>query len=443
VRVRDLRHGGLARQSVTTYAFSAAILVLNLFAGVLVARVLGTGGRGELAAITNAGAWIAVLFSMGTFQAMTYHQSRHPADAGRLISTWLVLLLPSAALAIVAGELLIPAVFAAQSGEAIDLARIYIPLAIPMLMIWDRANAVLLGDQDFAFWNMMRLAHPALLALAYVVLWQVDTFFVSAAAVSYLVVTALVAGVALLRPLRRHRLARPSLGLGRKTLWYGVRGQAADALTVMNIRLDLFIMPAFLGASSVGLYSIATNVSYIIVWLSGPISVLVLPIAARAGAGAGEQGSGSVIRSVHLVLGVGLVLALVLGLLADVALSAVYGSDFGGSALPLRLLLPGSVLFAAAHVLEAGLYAANRPFTAVVPQLLGLVVTVAGLLVFLEAGGIKAAAIVSSVSYSLVFLVALILYRRVTELPWTAFLPRGLLRRGHPRSREPAEEVRG
>jgi hypothetical protein len=54
------------------------------------------------------------------------------------------------------------------------------------------------------------------------------------------------------------------------------------------------------------------------------------------------------------------------------------------------------------------------------------------LFVFLRSGGITAAAIVSTVSYATVFAAMLIAYKRVSDTPWSAFVPsparlRGLL----------------
>ncbi len=112
-----------------------------------------------------------------------------------------------------------------------------------------------------------------------------------------------------------------------------------------------------------------------------------------------------------------------LALLARPLLGLVYGDDFRDAAEPLLLLLPGAVLFAGSSIVTAGLYAANRPFTATVTQLLGMIVTVVGLLVFLRTGGVNAAAIVSSAAYTTVFVATLIAYKRVTGLSWSWFAP--------------------
>ena len=94
-------------------------------------------------------------------------------------------------------------------------------------------------------------------------------------------------------------------------------------------------------------------------------------------------------------------LAIVLAVLARPLLGLVYGDDFRDAAEPAAAdLLPGAVLFAGSSILGAGIYAAGRPFTATVTQVLGMIVTVVGLFVFLRTGGITAAALVSTASYA-------------------------------------------
>ena len=189
---------------------------------------------------------------------------------------------------------------------------------------------------------------------------------------------------------------------------------------LVNQRLDLFIIPAFLSASTIGLYSVATNIASIVITVAGAISVIVLPAAARRDR---EAGNRLVIVSLHVTLLLGAVMAVAIAVSADLLLPLIYGSDFDGSALPLRLLLPGAVLYAGAGILWSGLYAANRPLTATVTQVPGLVVTIAGLLIFLPGNGIEAAAIVSTVSYTSSSWPLSMLYRRAVGLPWRAFKP--------------------
>ena len=141
------------------------------------------------------------------------------------------------------------------------------------------------------------------------------------------------------------------------------------------------MLPAFVAAASVGLYSVATNVSLIVFTLANTFAALVVPAAAGDARRGSRQGD-------RLVLGGhgrG-------GRRWPWACSCSPGRCSGsctatpseGAATSLRLLLPGAVLFAGSSIISAGVYAAGRPFTATVPQLLGMAVTVIGLFVFLR-----------------------------------------------------------
>jgi O-antigen/teichoic acid export membrane protein len=122
------------------------------------------------------------------------------------------------------------------------------------------------------------------------------------------------------------------------------------------------------------------------------------------------------------VLLIGIAIALPLWVLAEAALELVYGADFGAAAPALRILLPGEVLDAAAMVLWSGLLAANRPFLSSVAAAPAAILTLVGLLLFLDQGGIEAAAIVSTCAYTVVFAISLLLYRHVAKLRWRDFV---------------------
>jgi O-antigen/teichoic acid export membrane protein len=410
--------GGLVRAGAITYGLNGATLLVNLATGILVARELGAAGRGELAAILALGQVVGWAFAMGGQQAAAYHLARHPRDGGRLIGSWLVVMVPAGAVGVVVGTLVLPTLFAAQTADAIALGQLYM-LAVAAEVVFEFGVGVLLGDHDFTFVNLLRLAYPAGVAVVLVVLWQLGELSVASAVAAYGALLAVSTAVVLLRTVGRHGVRAPSVPLLRTTVWYGLRAHTTNFGQMMNARLDLLILPAFLVGSSVGLYSVATNVSLIVVHLAGALALIVLPAAARQGA----DGSRTVVASLHATLALGVVLALGLAGVATVALQSIYGPVFVAAAEPLRILLPGCVLFAAAGVLLSGLNAANRPFTAAVAQGVGLAVTVVGLLLFLRGGGITAAALVSTTSYTVVFAFALVLYKRAAGLPWRGFLP--------------------
>jgi O-antigen/teichoic acid export membrane protein len=416
--IRRLLTRPLVRQGALSYVFTAGILVVNLITGILAARVLGADGRGELTAVSTITLILVYLFAFGGARAVAYHQARHPEDGPRLLGTWFLLSLPLSALGVIVGELMLPVLLAAQTEAVLHIARLF--LLTLFLTLWaEPLYGVLLGDQDFLFWNAQRLAQPVLTVVGYLCLWQLDALTVESALV-VLAAAGLTTSVATaVRVVRRHGIGRPSADVARSTLWYGVRTQAGTLTVIVNARLDLLIMPAFLGATSVGLYSVATSLAWIVAQLSGSLWWLVLPAAARRP----ERGRETVLASFYATLAIGTVFALGLGLVADLAIRAVYGAEFGGAAEPLRLMLPGIVCQASGSMVASGMSATGRPFTATIASFVGAILTVTGLLLFLRSGGINAAALVTTASYVVSMVLGILIYRRVTKSEWRDLLP--------------------
>jgi O-antigen/teichoic acid export membrane protein len=424
--LRRLLARGLVRAGIVTYVFSALTLVANLVTGIVSARALGPSGRGVFVALTTVSQLAGLLFAVGVANSLSYYIARRPEDGPRLLTTWTAMLVPLTALAIAISELLLPTIFSGDQ-QAIDLGRWFM-LSIVLVVGLELNYGLLLGMHDFFVYNVLRFAQAALIAAAFVVLWVADEMTVENALIAAIVgsTTAMAAGLA--RSVVRVGVGRLDPKLGATSLWYGVRGQGSTVATNVTARLDVAMLPAFVTNANVGLYSVAANLSLIVHQLSNTFAGLVLPAAASDP----ERGRIKVIGSLWASLVVAGALAVVLALFARPLIGLVYGDSFRDAAEPLLLLLPGVVLFAGSSILAAGVYAAGRPFTATFAQLLGMAVTVVGLFVFLRSGGITAAAIVSTVSYATVFVAMLIAYKRVSDTPWSAFVPsparlRGLL----------------
>jgi O-antigen/teichoic acid export membrane protein len=324
------------------------------------------------------------------------------------------MLIPLALLAIAAGELAITVTFSAQTAAAHTLASIFMITSITT-MLGDLSCAVLIGERDFGFPYLTRVMLSLFTLIGYLGLYATGRLTVVTSLLTIAVTGTGATAALAIRVVMRHGLGRPSLSLGRSTLWYGTRAHGTNVVSVMNTRLDSILLPAFVVASSLGLYSVAVSISEIVFVLCSALVVLILPTAARRS----RQSQQSVVLGLMyatVVLAAGL--ALGLELFATIAVRIVYGDAFLGGVPALRVLLIGAVFYSASGALSQGLCAANRPFLASLAQFPGLVVTVVGLLVFLpRGGGIIAAAAISTVAYASVFAASALLYCHVLGLP--------------------------
>jgi antigen flippase len=423
-------HNCLSFAAVFAHGMSLNLVTLlaNLVSGVLVARALGPSGRGEIAAILMV-ALFPYLLTIGCQRAVAFHQARHPEDAGRLLTTWLLLLTPFTVISILALEALVPVLLAEQAASTQTIARIWVATSTVVLLSRIPLG-ILQGDHDFGFYYLVGTAQPVLIAGGYAVLAVTGSLTVTTALVATGLTFALCTLGATARVVRRHTPGRPSRALAQSTGMYGLRAQFGDLGSSVNARLDLLVIPALLSAASVGLYSVATNVSWIVFSAVAAASVVVLPTTARSGSNAPE----TVAASFYLALMVASLFALAIALVSRPAVSLLYGTEFDDAVAPLRILLLGVVAYAAANVLVAGLYGANRPFWAASTEVAGALVTVVGLLVVVPSHGIVGAAFVTVLSYSTVLVGAAVLYRYLCAGSWDRLRPRRQLIR---RLREP------
>lgn len=415
---RRLLSRGLVRAGILTYFFSGLTLVANVVTGVVMARSLGPEGRGIAFALVTVSQLAGFALSMGVAQSISYFVARRPQDGPALLTTWVAMLVPLTILAIAITQLLLPVIFTADDGRAVSIGRWFM-LTIVLVVGLELNYGLLLGVHDYVVYNVLRLAQPALTAGAFVVLWALSAMTVESALIAASAASAVVLAVGLARSVRRLGVGPLDRHLGATSLWYGARGQGATLASHVTARLDVAMLPAFVSAASVGLYSVATSVSLIVYQLANTFAGLIIPAAA----GDPARGTAKVIASFWASLAVAVAGAVLLALLARPLLGLVYGADFRDASTSLLLLLPGGVLFAGSSILTAGIYAAGHPLTATSTQILGMVVTVVGLVAFLPSGGVTAAAIVSSASYATIFVASLIAFHYVSGIPWRALVP--------------------
>jgi O-antigen/teichoic acid export membrane protein len=348
---------------------------------------------------------------MGAEQATAYARARDPKLGPTLLSTWTLLVIPLSIVATVTIELALPILVHAQSTHVLFLARLFAP-SVGLAILCQLMNGALLGSHDYRTYNIARLLQWVVLTTAVGALYVSRTLTIETALAANILSLATPVSVAVWRIISRlDGYGRPSWSVTKPSFLYGIKAHGSNFGLVVNARLDLLIMPAFLGATSVGLYSVGTNISWIIVVAAGAIAPLILPAAAAQGV----DGHKTVIKATKATFTIGLVMGICMSLVARPMLSIIYGHRFQAGADALILLLPGCILFACAQVLWSGLNASNRPLRSAITQVPGVLITVVGLLVFLRRYGIDAAAIVSSLAYSGVFLCALLMYANTTK----------------------------
>jgi len=185
-------------------------------------------------------------------------------------------------------------------------------------------------------------------------------------------------------------------------------------LFFLHLRADMFMVEAWLGAASLGQYSIAVTLAETLMLAADAVAIAVLPgqmtntlpeAAARA------------LRAARVNALLGGALASVAAIVSGPAIRLVYGAAYNPAVWPMIVLLPGVVFMGMQRVCGAPALRAGKPgrFAAIygVTLALNIILNV----FWIPRFGIVGASLASTVSYALGSLMFLQWMTRMAQLP--------------------------
>jgi O-antigen/teichoic acid export membrane protein len=298
----------------------------------------------------------------------------------------------------VVGIVVLPHALAHLGTDAVATSRLAV-LAIPLYMLGEVVTGIDLALGRTRHYNAALVSGGATvvaLNVGLVVARAVDPETVVGAALAGAAVCLGVAAHGL--PWRRVTIALREL---RRDLAYGARVFLTSILSLVNLRLDVILMTAFLGGSQIGWYSIAVSSMLPMTVVAAGASALITPAVARARGTFGGIGAHvafvrrTALRYGALTLAIGGVLAASL----PWALPLLFGKAFEPAVELAWILLPGFVAQGYAYIVDAGMIGLRKPWVGNAAQGIGMAFTVVMLPVLLPRYGAIGAAVTSSVAY--------------------------------------------
>jgi len=415
--------GRFVEQYGSTVIVQGLTLGLGILTGILSARMLGPAGRGEYAAIVIWPTGIASFLALGINQAVVYHLGQRTLNGSEMATATATIGLIQSFLSVVIGLIVIPTVLARYSLQVRQLGILFV-LCTPALIFSMYPANLFQGGQDLLKFNVIRVAAPFSYAIGLVALYVAHRGSLVRVIQSQLAgyLFALGLGFFLVWRFLRPRMQWNGSAIPH-LFHYGCRIQGLSIATYFNQRVDQLVLSLLVPPRELGLYAIAVTLS---------ITVAVFPQAAGIVAfsrGASQQG-----EHAKATIGVAFRSSLAwlaaacggLYLLAPFLIHFVFGGAFDGSILACRILLPGAFVTGLNFVLYNAASALGRPILASYAESASVLVTAGGLYLLVPHYGYIGAAIVSSVAYTVSFLVMLILAHRLLGLNLRVLLFGGL-----------------
>jgi O-antigen/teichoic acid export membrane protein len=420
---------------MVTYAVDG---FLALATGALVARALGTEGRGAYALFVVSAAFGQLVLGMGIGNAAIYYLNKREIALRDVLGAVHAIVLAAVIVTAIAVAVITPINADLGSirghdlhftGEDIFGAGIspwLLVLAVPVLLYMSLLKLLLQALSRFVDLGVATIGQQSVLLAFVAVAFAAGDPDATDIVLFLMVASAATAVYALVRiglaNIDLSWLIRPRLNVIGMLARWGVQGEAGNALQLLNYRLDQYIVRDFVSLTAVGVYAVGTSMTEAVFVLANAVALVLMPRLTSADPDEAATLAPVASRNTMLIATGG---ALVLAAMAPVLIPAVFGEDFRDSVEPLWLLLPGTVALAGSKVLTSYIFSQGRPLVNTGITVVSLVVTLIADFALIPRFGVNGAATASSLAYVAHFAAALFAYNRISGRPaLAAVLPR-------------------
>ena len=356
--------------------------------GILIARGLGAGARGDYAAVS---VWLV----LGQSAAATYFVARDPRRGRDLLATSRTLTTAAGAvvllLALTAAPLL-------ARGDGTLAAGYRLTGVTCAVMLAGFPYTAALQATALTRWNVVRVCQP-LLFLAVVAVLHLAGLLTLTATLAALLLSVLAQTVLAYGFCRGGGLApgHARADLGRPLLRYGGSQLATSVPELAVARLDQLVLTVAVAPAALGHYAVASSLTNLAIPVVSAIGHVAFPRLASAG----SAGADAARLSRHAMVagaGTAAVLTTALCLAAPWAVPFAFGTEFAESATLIWLLAPAAVLVPCTKVCADLLRGYGRPLAVAAAQAVSTGALAVLLAALVPAAGARGAAVAVSVT---------------------------------------------
>jgi O-antigen/teichoic acid export membrane protein len=375
---------------IQTFLSRILILGVNLFTGMVTARLLGPEGRGAMTVISLWPGFIAYCCTLGMPSATIYCLRNYPEMASELFSAAMIITTVLGVIAGAIGAIGIPHWIstAKYSPDTIFWAQVFMATA-PFSLLALVSGSALEAVGNFSAANKQKFVVPLSTFAILVSLYLSGNLTPAAAAFAY-VISALVCLVT----------AAPDLGRAfgwcwprsivpfRRLLNSGVRIYGIDLLNTLSGQLSQVLVAGLLSPINLGYYNLTMNLSRNLGTIQGSLVSVLFP--KLVGRPIEEIKSLTEFAAKVSFYALTLISLPVIGL-ASFLLTGLYGNEFDAATVIFQILVVESILSCLVWLLTQVFIALGKPLLITVLQSIGLVVTVVLMLMLAPSMGLTGA----------------------------------------------------
>ncbi|CAM3847883.1 oligosaccharide flippase family protein [Pseudomonas wadenswilerensis] len=398
-----------------------AMIALRLMRNVLLARILGPSERGLFALLSTLPDLISAATSGGLNTAVGY-QAAKQRSMGLLLSQVLIYG------CLVAGALTLICVALARAfGNELEvttqlgLLAWLLLLAVPLTVLKSGLLTLHNATGGVGAFNALRLTESLVPLLLFVgMFWMWQNAALEAALISWLLGLSLVVLLGLYWLGRQHaiRLCWDRSGQ-RELLSYSAKSHPDLLFQQVILRSDYLFISAMLGSAALGHYAMASAAAELLLIVPEAVTTPLMKRLLQQDAGMDKLTPLALRLTATVMLGACLSMALI----GEWLIVTLFGAEYQPAYPALLALLPGLFGLCYASILRLDLLGKNRPGTVSLLMGLGAALNLVLNVLLIPVYGIVGAAMASSIAYLAVTLAMLLLYCKLSGVPfWQTLL---------------------
>jgi len=393
-------------------------MILRMGAGIIVARQLGPEKRGYYGLVILA---VTMLFSFGHLglgSAIAYYTGENKFSRKKIFSFTLVSALILGTVLPLIFYFIYPNIKGIWDEIPKSILIIGLP-AVPFFLLNMFLMRYLLAALKVLQSNMIKVFESLFFLTGVIILVWIFQGGIRDAVISYTASVALAGLISLFLFTRdAWPLERFNSSLTRPMLSYGIKSYAMLIFSVLNVKLDIFLVKYFLSASDVSFYQIAAGIGARLWYLPNALGAMLFPTLMAMDKGSSEF-SAKVCRNNLLIM---VVISTLLIFIARPMVIFLYGKEYEAVTYALYSIIWGVIIFPIYKFLAVDFAAKKKLGIGIFASFVGVVVNVLFNLYLIPRHGIVGAGIATSISYSVISGILLVYFRVHTGIKLSTIL---------------------
>lgn len=407
--------GAFTKNILITFITRVLMLFFGIGVSIIIARVLGPEKQGIYSLSLLLPSLLVIFTNFGIGSSSVYYLGKKKYSPREIFGNNILCALFISIFAIAAGSIII-LLFGSRLFPGIGKEYLFLALSlVPLQLFLDFAVSILLGLQQIKKYNLINFVQVFVYLILVGILLLGFHFGVLAAIVAQSF-SFLVAG-ALLFFYAEKQVGGVSFKLNKSyfknSFLYGSKVYLNNALSFLHSRLDIFMINIFINPVAVGFYSIAVGMSEKIWLISQTAGTVLFPrVSSETDEKRLKEFTPLVCRNVLFIT---VMAAILLFFLSDWVMVFLYSMAYIESVLPLKILLIGMIAMSGGRVLASDIAGRGKPMIGTYINAGAVVLNLILNIILIPKFGISGAAWATTVSYTLDFMVMLVIYSKISN----------------------------